>query len=66
MDIATLGAAQLHCRYAGCERHGKFESDQLPGQLVPPRPCGRARSGLKICGRLPVDVVVSMVVEAVN
>ncbi len=30
MDIATLGAAQLHCRYAGCEGHGKVESDQLP------------------------------------
>jgi hypothetical protein len=36
MDIATLGAAQLHCRYAGCERHGKVESDQLPGTARPP------------------------------
>ena len=28
---ATVVIHPQDCRYAGCERHGKVESDQLPG-----------------------------------
>ena len=32
---ATVVIHPQDCRYAGCERHGKFESDQLPGTARP-------------------------------
>ena len=49
IDVLVLGEHEVFRR-----SFTQIEALEDPAQLVPPRPCGRARSGLKIGGGCPL------------